>query len=290
MKRKIKCLKKDSENFPIKLKELTSCPKELFVLGDEKILSEFSLSIVGSRKCSILGKETARQISEGLSNHGIPIISGFARGIDTVAHKVCIEQKNKTIVVLGGGFGKIYPSENKYLIDDILKNGGVIISEYPYEYPTLRKNFIERNRIIAALSEGIILIEAKANSGSLHTVKYAKKLEKKVFAVPGSINDEKYEGSNAVLAEGGFCVRNVEDILSKYDFFDCETKKNTNKKVDINYEYLELFNVLSKFPMSLTEICLKLNKPTSKILYQLTMLEIDGFIKRGEGQTFMKVK
>ncbi len=291
MKKEIKCLKRNSKYFPESLRKLENCPEELFVLGDESVLSEFSLSVVGSRRCSFAGQKIAEEICEDLSRLNVVIVSGFARGIDTVAHQTCLDNKNRTIAVLGGGHGKIYPNENKKMIDKILKYGGAIISEYPFEYPSLPKNFIERNRIIAALSEGVILIEAKKHSGSLYTIDYARKLEKKIFAVPGAINDKMYEGSNAVLAEGAFCVCDSRDIVKKYTNLNMNKKVLENKSdVCVDKEFVNLFNIISHYPLSFEEICLKINEPVSDVLYQLTMLEINGLIKEIEGKNFIRIK
>lgn len=291
MKKEIKCLKKDSINFPEKLKKLKRCPKEIFVLGDEKILFEFSLSVIGSRRCSNFSKEIARQITGELALKNITIVSGFARGIDTIAHKECIKNKKKTIVVLGCGHNKIYPNENKYLVDEIIENGGAIISEYPCDYPPLQHNFIERNRIIAALSDGVILIEAKLKSGSLHTIKFARELNKKIFVVPGALNEHQYEGSNAVLVEGGYCVRNAKDVLKTYDFYENENvdEELPSKELLIT-EYGSLLKVLDYFPSSLEDICLKIKEPVNKVLSQLTLLEMEGVIKQIEHHQFVKIK
>lgn len=288
MEKEIKCLQKNSKNFPENLRKLKNCPKELFVLGDEKVLSEFSLSVIGSRKCSFVGQKIAAEICEDLSSLDVVIVSGFARGIDTVAHKTCVNNKKKTIAVLGGGHGKIYPSENKKMIDEILKCGGAIISEYPFGYPSLPKNFVERNRIIAALSEGVILVEAQKQSGSLHTIGYARELNKKIFVVPGAINDEMYDGSNMVLTEGGFCILNSQDIANKYELL-C-TKKIVHKKKEnvlVDEELKKVFKVISHKPISFDEICLKIKEPASDVLYKLTMLEIKGLIKEVGGKNFV---
>ena len=289
MKKEIKYLKRESKYFPSKLRDLENCPKELFVLGDEKILTEKSLSVIGSRKCSTVGKEIARKISMDLSNSDVVIVSGFARGIDTIAHKACLENKKKTIAVLGSGHGRIYPAENKRLLDKILTYGGAIVSEYPFEYPTLPKNFIERNRIIAALSEGTILIEAKKNSGSLHTIDYARKLNKKIFVVPGAINDEMYEGSNDVLTKGAFCICDTKDIAKEYSWLDLKEYKDKKENI-LTKEYAEVFSAITNYPISFEEICIKIDEPVNVILHKLTMLEIDGFIREIEGQNFIRIK
>lgn len=290
MQKEIKCFKINSKYFPPKLNELEKCPKELFVLGDEKILLENSLGVIGSRNCSCIGKEVAQKICLDLSESNVVIVSGFAKGIDTIAHKACLSNKKKTIAVLGSGHGRIYPSENRKIIDKILMYGGAIVSEYPFDYPALPKNFIERNRIIAALSEGVVLIEAKKNSGSLHTIKYARELNRKIFVVPGRVNDEMYEGSNEVLVNGAFCICNSKDIAKKYSWINLKEKVDDKSEMIIDKEYINLFDVISKNPISFEEICMLVNEPVNVILNKLTMLEMNDFIKEVECQKFIRTK
>lgn len=287
---KIKCIDQKSELFPTKLKELQRCPKQIFVLGNEMILSEFSLAVIGSRKASMFGKNIAKNISMELATNNITIISGFARGIDTIAHEMCIEKGSKTIAVLGGGHNKIYPSENKKMIDEILKNDGAIISEYPADYPSLPNNFRERNRIIAALSDGIVLVEAKKNSGSLITVNYGKSLNKKIFAVPGCLDNELYEGSNYVLSSGAYCIRDANDIYAKYPELKMFIKKEKNKEFEISDDLKNVYKSLSYMPKSLDEICLKSKEPLNKVMSKITLLEMIGAVEKVEGQKFVKIK
>ena len=287
---KIECIDKKSEDFPDKLKKLEKCPEQIYIQGNKRILSEFSLAIVGSRKCSILGKTIARDITEELARNNIVISSGLARGIDTVAHTACVENGSKTIAVLGGGHNKIYPVENKNLIKNIIEKEGAVISEYPPEYPTLRNNFRERNRIIAALSDGIILIEAKKNSGSLITINHARKLNKKIFVVPGRVNDEEYEGSNLILKDGAFCISNARDVLEKYKDIEFNLSSKNIMKVDVPEELKELYEILSFFPQSLDEISSKMDESINQILSKLVLLEIYNLIKRVNGNFFVKIK
>ena len=287
---KIKCIDQNSEFFPLKLKMLEKCPKQIFVYGNEGVLSEFSLAVIGSRKCSILGKAIAHDIGGELARNNITIVSGLARGIDTIAHNVCIENKSKTIAVLGGGHGKIYPRENLDIIHRIVENSGAVISEYPLEYPALPNNFRERNRIIAALSDGIILIEAQKNSGSLITIKYGKKLNKKIFAVPGCLDNELYEGSNIVLCEGAYCIRNTNDIYEKYNNLTCLIKKAKKENYIIDENLKGVYSFLSYTPTNLEEICAKSAEPLNKVMSKLTLLEMAGVITRIEGQNFVKTR
>lgn len=165
----------------------------MYVLGNEKILNDFSIAVVGARVCSISGKNLAREISRQISEQNINIISGLAVGIDASSHEGCLDAKGKTIAVLGGGVNMIYPKENMRLYEKILKNDGAIISEQLPNEPPRSICLHNRNRIIAALADGLVVIEARERSGSLVTAKYAKELEKKIFVVPGNIEDDKYK-------------------------------------------------------------------------------------------------
>lgn len=189
----IKYIKRGEKNFPKKLEQLHDCPDILYVLGNEKILNDFSIGIVGARKCSRSGKELARNISKQLTRCNINIISGLAIGIDAASHEGCLDEEGKTIAVLGGGVNKIYPKENIELYEKIIKKGGAIISEQLPNEPPTSICLHNRNRIIAALSDGLVVIEAREKSGSLVTAKYAKKLNKKIFAIPGNIEDDNYK-------------------------------------------------------------------------------------------------
>ena len=131
MREKIKFLKKGENNFPKNLEALEDCPDILFVMGNEKILNDFSIAVIGARKCTIEGRIIAEDISKELTKANINIISGLALGIDSIAHETCVKNNGKTIAVLGGGFYNLYPKENKKLVNEIIDTGGVVISEYP---------------------------------------------------------------------------------------------------------------------------------------------------------------
>lgn len=159
-------------------------PKKLYVMGDETILNEFGLSIVGARRASKYGLEIAKSLAYGLSKKGANIISGMALGIDTAAHKGALIAKGKTIAVLGSGFESIYPKENTKLFWEIVNSGGVVVTEYEPHVTPSPKNFPARNRIISGLSQGVIVAEASEKSGSLITADFALEQGKEVFAVP----------------------------------------------------------------------------------------------------------
>lgn len=188
----IKIIENSEPEFPHKLKMLKDCPKKLYYIGNVEALNEFMIAIVGARNCSFDSLKIAQSISKGVANLGITIVSGFATGIDSIAHLQSIKNNSKTIAVMGTGLDKIYPKQNRYMVEDIIENGGAIISEYELNSVVQPYFFNMRNRIIAGLADLVIVIEAKEKSGSLVTVNYAKKYNKPILVVPGKSDDEKY--------------------------------------------------------------------------------------------------
>ena len=181
---KIKVIKLQDENYPEKLRNIYNPPKELYILGNEKLLNEKAIAVVGCRACSDYGRKVSFEISKQLNKHDIVVVSGLAKGIDSYAHKGAIYENGKTIAVLGCGLDVIYPAENKELYMQILKAKGVIITEYPIGTRPLKQNFPARNRIISGLSDGVLVVEARKRSGTIITVEHALEQGKDVYAVP----------------------------------------------------------------------------------------------------------
>ena len=179
----IKEIKLGESCYPEKLLHIYSPPKVLYVLGNEKILNEPSIAIIGCRSCTEYGKKVSGYFAREFAKRGINVISGFARGIDTCAHQGAVNF-SKTIAVLGCGLDVIYPSENLELYKDIIKSGGAIITEHPLGIQPLKQHFPARNRIISGLSDGVLVVEAKERSGTMITVEHALEQGKDVYAVP----------------------------------------------------------------------------------------------------------
>lgn len=183
-KEKIKLITIKDKEYPKKLKEIYDKPICLYVKGNVSLLNEFSLAIIGCRESSEYGSKVANAIAKALARNNIITISGLARGIDSISHKATLIEKGKTISVIGSGLDIIYPPENKYLVEEIIKNGGTIISEYPLGTKPEKMHFPARNRIISGISSGVIVIEAKKKSGTMTTVDFALEQGKNVFAIP----------------------------------------------------------------------------------------------------------
>ena len=183
-KHEIKMITIFDEKYPQNLRNIYDPPVVLYIRGNENIINEFSIAIIGSRVCSNYGKQVAKQFAYNLSKYNINIVSGLAKGIDTYAHVGTIQAKKTTIAVIGSGLDIIYPEENKQLYEEIIKNNGAIISEYIVGTKPEKLNFPKRNRIISGLSKGILVVEANKKSGTFITVDFALEQGKNIYAIP----------------------------------------------------------------------------------------------------------
>ncbi|MCB1023600.1 MAG: DNA-processing protein DprA [Acidobacteria bacterium] len=207
----------DDGSYPHLLREIADPPITLYVLGNWRQCCETpAIGVVGSRQCSTYGKNAAEMLSRDLAENGVCIISGFARGIDSSAHKGAIAAKGKTIAVFGTGLDAVYPKENARLASAIIDSGGALVSQFPLGTPPLRENFPYRNRIISGLSYGVLLIEASERSGSLITARLASEQDREVFAVPGNITSKTSFGTNYLIKSGAKLVQHWQDVVSEF--------------------------------------------------------------------------
>jgi DNA processing protein len=201
-----------SPNYPDILREIPSPPKQLFMLGH--LPPGPSLAVIGSRKASEYGRQVTYQIVSELAKAGLTIISGLAYGIDTVAQQATVEAGGRTVAVLGGGLNKIYPAANRNLAIKILETGGALVSEYDVGDRIYKTNFVARNRIVAGLSEAVLVTECHASSGALITVRFALEQGKTVMAIPGNITSPASAGPNNLLKKGAIPVTDATDVLA----------------------------------------------------------------------------
>lgn len=211
-KHDVRLLTLDDDEYPENLRQSSFPPPVLFVRGAFAPHDRYAVAMVGSRTATQYGRAVAQQLAARLATCGITIISGFARGIDSVAHAAALSVRGRTIGVLGNGHAVCYPAENRKLGDQILERGA-LVTEYPMETPPDRFNFPERNHVIAALSLGAVVVEAAEKSGALITANEALEENRFVFAVPGDINRQNSRGANALIQQGAKLVQRGEDIL-----------------------------------------------------------------------------
>ena len=217
---KIKEISIFDKEYPENLKCIYDPPMKLYVAGDYKLLNEFKIAIIGCRNFTEYGRKSATKFASELAQKNTIIVSGLARGIDSFAHNACINSGGKTIAVIGSGLDVIYPKENMWLYKKIIDTGGAIVSEYPLGTKPLKYHFPARNRIISAISDGVLVVEAKEKSGTLITVDFALEQGKNVFVIPGNINSENSKGTNNLIKEGAKLVENIGDIFEEYQPID----------------------------------------------------------------------
>ncbi len=202
--------------YPHQLTKLPQPAYKLYVIGNTEILNYRSLAIVGSRTVTSYGREVTTQIATEVAWSSIPIVSGLALGVDSIAHKAALNAGGHTIAVLPGGIENIYPASHRALAEDIVRKGGALVSEYPGTMRPHKYHFIARNRIIAGLAHATLISEATEKSGSLHTAQFALEQGKDVMAVPGSIFSPMSVGTHNLIKDGAQLIQNPEEILKLF--------------------------------------------------------------------------
>src|SRR5499427_5357996 len=207
----------DDGVYPALLRETYDPPVTLYVKGAwDECLERPTVAIVGSRRCSTYGQNAALMLARELAQRGVTIISGLARGIDASAHRGALEAGGRTVGVMGTGLDQIYPRDHQKLADDILKNGGALVTQFPLGTPPVSENFPYRNRVISGLSLGVVVVEAAENSGSLITARLAMEQNREVFAVPGNITSRNSFGTNYLIkGAGAKLVQQWQDIATE---------------------------------------------------------------------------
>src|SRR3989338_9184856 len=275
-----------NKNYPRFLAQIADPPRWLYCRGNSELLNSECIAIVGTRKLTSYGKEVAKSIATGLVQVGFTIVSGLAMGIDAVAHQATLDAGGRTIAVLGGGVDdkSVGPQINFKLAMDILKNHGLIISEYPEGFHANGKTFPKRNRIISGLSRGVLIVEADEKRGALITAHCALDQNRDVFAVPGSIFSSKSLGTNTLIKKGAKLVVSAQDITDEYghnlNLFD-KNRHNMSTKDPVERNIIAILK--EKGEITADEIIRESTENTSRVLSSISALEIKGIIKqRGE--------
>ena len=282
-KRQMHFLTFENEKYPEQLRQLEQPPLVLYAKGDLSLLETEGIAIVGSRSVSFYGKEVTENFAKELSLAGFTIISGLAVGVDKIAHESALSVNGKTIAVLGSGLEHIYPALNYNLAKQISEKG-LLLSEYYPSFAPTNYSFPTRNRIIAALSKGVLITEAGKKSGALHTRDYALDLGKDIFAVPGNITSEKCEGTNNIIkCCQGACVTTPQDILKQFGIDYNAPKK---KKVQITIEEQTILQHLKDGEKQFDYLQEKTKMSAKNLNYCLTTMEIRGIIKKLPGNVY----
>ena len=277
--------------YPKRLKDIYDPPAVLYVRGELRKEDDLAVSIVGSRKTSPYGRGITERVSQELARHGVTIVSGMARGIDSLAHWGAISAGGRTIAVLGCGVDVIYPSENRNLFKKIIDHGAVL-SEFRMGSPPEAGHFPRRNRIISGLSLGVVVVEASAKSGSLLTAGYALEQGREVFAVPGNVGFNGSRGTNRLIKEGAKMVESCEDILEEilpqWKREEEVAQKAKDPDQDLPEEERILYRLLEEAPLHIDAIIQESGFEPGKVSSLLLNLELKGLISQWPGKCFSK--
>ena len=261
-----------SNEYPEKLKQTPCPPLVLYAKGDVSLLTQQSFSIVGSRKSLPISIKLAETYTKALCDAGLVIVTGIAEGIDSAVLNAVLDCKGKAISVIAGGFDNVYPKSNQNLLEKIAKSG-LVISEYPPETIPKPFHFPVRNRIIAGLGMGVLVVSAGQKSGTLYTAEYAVDYGKEVFAIPYSVGVQSGVGCNDLIKKGALLTDNPDDIL---DFYQLDKEKK--KQVELSETEKAIIEVLSNQSLHVEKICALLGKKIFEVTPFLSILEIKGIV------------
>jgi DNA processing protein len=262
---------------PERLKQIDSPPKQLYVTGANlaELLTRPTVTIVGSRKPSHYGLEVTAHLASKLAQNGVVIVSGLALGVDSIAHKACLQGGGQTIAVLPCGPEAIYPSSHRQLAKQIIEQGGCLLTEYDEGTPPLRQNFIARNRLVSGLGDVVIVTEAAEKSGTLHTANFALGQGKTVMAVPGPITSPLSAGTNNLIKSGALPLTSIDDVLFALGI----DSNNTKPVIAKTPEEQTILELIHKGVRDGHQLLAESNLPAPVFNQTLTMLEINGQIK-----------
>lgn len=276
---KVKVLTCDSPAYPKRLKEIYDYPPVLYVRGNLSSEDECCLAVVGTRRATVYGRQVTEEIVNDLARSKITIVSGLAKGIDSIAHRAALEAGGRTIAVFACGLDIVYPAENAKLAREIMEHGA-LISEYPLGTKPKADNFPRRNRIMSGLSLGVLVVEAGENSGALITANQALEQNREVFAVPGSILSPASRGTNQLIQEGAKLVRNYVDILEELNLAAMAQQLEMKELIPSNETESLILKQLSHEPTHIDDICRNSKLTTALVNSTLTMLELKGMVKQ----------
>ncbi|OGK50720.1 DNA protecting protein DprA [Candidatus Roizmanbacteria bacterium RIFCSPLOWO2_01_FULL_40_42] len=286
-KQSIHVIPQISQKYPPNLLSISDSPICLFAKGDPSKLfpKKIGIAVVGTRKPTAYGIQVTKRITSDLADYGATIVSGMALGIDAEAHKAALDNEAPTVAVLGCGVNIPYPAANKWLYDRILKEGGVIVSEFPPDRTVLPGLFISRNRIISGLSQGVLITEGLKDSGALITASYAANQGRDVFAVPSPITSNMSEAPHILLKQGAKLVTSAQDILEEYNISVRNSKQKTVDFSLLNSEERSIVQALLETPFLIDDLIVVIDFPVSQTLQVLSRLELKGIVeKNSEGK------
>jgi DNA processing protein len=281
-------------NYPAMLREIYDPPLVLYVKGEISAKDKNAVAMVGSRQTTHYGIETARKLAYQLAYVGVTVVSGGARGIDTAAHQGALAAKGRTICILGTGINIIFPPENKELFERISENGAVV-TQFPFNRKADKQSFAIRNRIVAGMTLGTVVVEADLHSGALITSNFATEYGRQVFAVPGRIDSPRSKGCHDLIKKGAKLCEGAEDILSEFEYLFPSSNKPPSASetgilpaIELSANEQKVFDALDGDERAIDEIIRKSGLPSSAVSVALLSLEMKRVVRQLPGKIFVK--
>ena len=282
------------ENYPASLREIYDPPLVLYCKGELSARDKNAVALVGSRQTTHYGLETARKLAYQLAYVGVTVVSGGARGIDTAAHQGALSGKGRTVAVLGTGINLIFPTENNELFERIAANGAVI-TQFPFNRPADKQSFPIRNRIVAGMTLGTVVVEANLSSGALITANFATEYGRQVFAVPGRIDSPRSKGCHDLIKKGAKLCEGVEDILSEFEYLFPASNRRASPNETGVLPALELseneklvYDALGQEEASTDDVIRQCGLPSSAVSVALFSLEMKRAVRQLPGKLFLR--
>ena len=278
----------EEEAYPPALKQIYDPPPLLYVMGSLTAQDQKAVAVVGSRYPTTYGEMFAERMAMGLSQRGVTVVSGLARGVDSAAHRGALAAGGRTVGVLGCGIDLIYPPENRDLFARVEAQGAVI-SEFPLGTPPEKDHFPTRNRVISGMSLGVVVVEATLRSGSLITARFALEQGREVFAVPGNADSARSAGANRLIREGAKLVTRAEDVLEEFPLLSSAGPAAQPPKPRLTEEETRVFDLLGTQDLHIDELTARSGLPSAKVSALLLSLELAGHIRQLPGMRFIKI-
>lgn len=273
--------------YPARLKEAYDKPPVLYLRGSLMEADEWSVAVVGTRRATPYGRQATEGIVDGLVRGGVTVVSGLARGIDTVAHQAALRSGGRTIAVLPCPVDEVYPVVNGRLAQQVMENGA-LLSDYPLGARMQRESFWRRNRIVAAMTLGTLVVEAGDQSGALLTAKLALEENREVFAVPGSVFAPMSRGPNNLIQQGAKLVRGADDVLSELDLMRVPQQLELRQTLPADATESALLDLLTVEPLHIDQLTRDAKLPVSTVSGALAMLELKGMIRQVGGMQYVR--
>lgn len=282
------------EEYPVFLREIYDPPPVLYVKGELSKKDRNSMAMVGSRQTTHYGIETARRLAYQLAYVGVAVVSGGARGIDTAAHQGALSAKGRTFCVLGTGINIVFPPENKDLFDRIAANGAVL-TQFPFNRRADRQSFAIRNRIVAGMTLGTVVVEASLASGALITANFATEYGRQVFAIPGRIDSPSSKGCHDLIKKGAKLCESAEDILTEFEYLFPSSNRPPScsetgvlPAIELSQSEQNVYDALGREEIPMDEVIRKSGLPASSVSVALLSLEMKRLVRQLPGRLFVR--